>query len=174
MADPNHGPISEVASRDLPVPDADRPATEEGVVERVEAILEPLNPTERREIIEQIMFHQGPLPPAELLRQYDLVVPGLAREIADGAASEREFRHDMTRRTGNREFILNLAGLGAILIALTMMLGIVAYMVSVDAPYAGATLGAAIIVGVIVALSNYRKADNMPLPRDKPSRSEDE
>ena len=147
--------------------------SDDSAVRRVEAILEPLPMTERQHVIEQTMFHQGPLPPAELLRQYDGVVPGLAREIADGAVEERRFRHDMTRRTGTQEFILNMAGLGAMLIALMLMLAIVAYMVSSGAPYAGAGLGGAIIVGVIVALSNYRKAESTRLAQHAPS-TEDE
>jgi uncharacterized membrane protein len=141
-------------------------SSEGRAAEQVDAILEPFAPNVRQEIIEQTMFHQGPLPPAELLRQYDLVVPGLAREIADGAVEERGFRHEMTRRANKQEFILNLAGLGAMLIALTMMLAIVAYMVASGAPVAGATLGGAIIVGVIVALSNYRKAQAVSLPSE--------
>lgn len=137
---------------------------EERAVEQVEAILEPFGPRVRQEIIEQTMFHQGPLPPAELLRQYDLVVPGLAREIANGAAEERKFRHAMVRRTGTQEFALNMAGLIAMLLALLMMLAIVAYMVAEGAPEAGAALGGAIIVGVIVALSNYRKSQVTNVP----------
>jgi uncharacterized membrane protein len=73
-------------------------SSEGRAAEQVDAILEPFAPNVRQEIIEQTMFHQGPLPPAELLRQYDLVAPGLAREIADGAVEERGFRHEMTRR----------------------------------------------------------------------------
>ncbi len=131
---------------------------EDRAVEQVDAILQPFPPDVRREIIEQTMIHQGPLPPAELLRQYDMVVPGLAREIVDAAAEERRFRHEMTRRTGTQEFVLNLAGLAAMLVALVMMLGIVAYMVAQGEAKAGAALGGAIIVGVIVALANYRKS----------------
>ena len=145
---------------------------EEAAVEQVEAILEPFEPRVQREIIEQTqtMFHLGPLPPAELLRDYDRVVPGLAREIADSAAAERRFRHDMTRRTGTQEFVLNLAGLGAILIALLMMLGIVAYMVASGAPLAGSAFGGAIIVGVTVALSNYRKSQTTEMgPAERPT-----
>ena len=108
-----------------------------------------------------MLVHQGPLPPAGLLRNYDAVVPDLAREIADGAAEERRFRHAMIRRTGRQEFILNLTGLAAMLIALVMMLGIVAYMVASGEAKAGAALGGAIIVGVTVALSNYRKAQRV-------------
>jgi uncharacterized membrane protein len=136
----------------------------EETIERVEAILQPLPPVERQEVIEQVMFHQGPLPPAELLRQYDEVVPGLAREIADGASEERAFRHRMTEKTGTQEFTLNILGLAAMLIALLMMLAIVAYMVAMGQAVAGAALGGAIIVGVIVALSNYRKAEATKLP----------
>lgn len=84
----------------------------ESTVERVEAILEEVPAVSRQEVMEQFMFHHGPLPPASLLRQYEEVLPGLAREIADGAADERGFRHRMAERTGNQEFILNIAGLG--------------------------------------------------------------
>lgn len=147
----------------------DRNSSEEEAVERVEAILEPFEPDVRREIVERTMLvHQGPLPPAGLLRDYDAVVPGLAREIADGAAEERRFRHAMVRRTGTQEFILNIAGLAAMLIALVLMLGIVAYMVASGEAKAGAALGGAIIVGVTVALSNYRKAQVTRETVDKP------
>lgn len=104
------------------------------------------------------MFHQGPLPPAELLRQYDEVIPGLAGKIVDAAEDERRFRYEMTRKIGSREFFLNVAGLVAMLVALMMMLGIVAFMVASGSATAGATLGGAIIVGVIVTLSNYRRS----------------
>lgn len=153
MAEHADGGAEEGAGEDHPL------VPREETIERVEAILQPLPPVERQEVIEQVMFHQGPLPPAELLRQYDEVVPGLAREIADGAGDERRFRHRMTEKTGTQEFALNLAGLAAMLIALVMMLSIVAYMVSKDQAAAGAALGGAIIVGVIVALSNYRKTE---------------
>lgn len=155
---------------------ADRSASlteqEEAAVEQVDSILERFEPDVQREIIEQTMYHQGPLPPAVLLREYDLIIPGLAREIVDGAAEERKFRHEMVRRTGQQEFILNVAGLIAMLVALVMMLGIVAYMVASGEAVAGATLGGAIIVGVIVALSNYRKESPTSLPKTK-SDSED-
>ncbi len=70
----------------------------------------------------------------------------------------------MVRRTGTQEFALNMAGLIAMLLALLMMLAIVAYMVAEGAPEAGAALGGAIIVGVIVALSNYRKSQVTNVP----------
>lgn len=140
---------------------------EEAAIEQVDSILERFEPDVQRDIIEQTMYHQGPLPPAVLLREYDLVVPGLAREIVDGAAEERKFRHEMVRRTGQQEFILNLAGLIAMLVALVMMLAIVAYMVASGEAVAGATLGGAIIVGVIVALSNYRKGVSTSIPTKK-------
>lgn len=158
MADDPGGDEGEGTSSDQPL------VPREETVERVEAILQPLPPVERQEVIEQVMFHQGPLPPAELLRQYDEVVPGLAREIADGASDERAFRHRMTEKTGTQEFVLNILGLAAMLIALLMMLGIVAYMVAMGQAVSGAALGGAIIVGVIVALSNYRKAEVAKLP----------
>lgn len=70
----------------------------------------------------------------------------------------------MDRRTGTQEFVLELAGLIVTLLALLAMLGVVGYMVDSGAATAAAALGGAIIVGVVVALSNYRKAEPTKSP----------
>jgi uncharacterized membrane protein len=43
--------------------------------------------------VQQAVSYQAPIPPPGMLREFDDVVPGLAREIADAFNEERKHRH---------------------------------------------------------------------------------
>lgn len=144
---------------------------------RVAAALERIPDETVRETVRSVIVaqsHIGPLPPAELLAEYDAVLPGLAREIVDNSKAEQTHRHTMDSRTGNQEFALNIIGLVVILIALAMMLGVVAFMVVKGAAIPAATLGVGVIVGVVVALTNYRKSAVTPMPSQAPASPDSE
>ncbi|HUE73515.1 MAG TPA: DUF2335 domain-containing protein [Pirellulaceae bacterium] len=48
------------------------------------------------EIREAYSFH-GPMPPPQMLKEYNEALPGLAERIAVRAEKEQQFRHDITR-----------------------------------------------------------------------------
>lgn len=54
------------------------------------------------EISEVRKFH-GPLPPPEMLQQYEQVQPGLIALITERSGKEQDFRHEMNRRLQDRE-----------------------------------------------------------------------
>ena len=43
-------------------------------------------------------FYEGPMPPPAVLKAFDAVVPGLAKQIADMAVEEQKHRHKWERR----------------------------------------------------------------------------
>lgn len=45
------------------------------------------------------MLHQGPLPPAELLAEYERVLPGAAERVFTMAETEQSARHEHMRET---------------------------------------------------------------------------
>ena len=106
-----------------------------------------------RRIAQQIVSFQGPLPPPDVLRQYDDILPGAAERIIAGSEAERAHRHRQERRALSLEswsqilgmvfgFLIALAGFGA---ATTM-----AYL---QLPWPAATTGGltlAALVGVFV------------------------
>jgi len=42
--------------------------------------------------------YSGPLPPPEILAQFDKAVPGLAKRITDDAKNEQQFSHEVNRK----------------------------------------------------------------------------
>lgn len=61
-------------------------------------------------ILTAISVHRGPLPPPDLLRGYDEVLPGAAREIMDMAIREQRHRNLLEQRAGIYPFIGMFAG----------------------------------------------------------------
>jgi len=47
--------------------------------------------------IRQLIRFQGPLPPPEMLAEYESTLPGLAEKIVSRADKEQDFRHEATR-----------------------------------------------------------------------------
>lgn len=55
--------------------------------------------------------YQGPIPPPGMLREFDTVVPGLAREIADMAKEEQRHRHRWENRALWNDVFVESGGL---------------------------------------------------------------
>jgi len=56
--------------------------------------------------------YQGPLPPPEMLGQFERVVPGLGRQIVDMAAKEQSHRHSWERRALLNDLFMQFGALG--------------------------------------------------------------
>lgn len=52
---------------------------------------------EAERLVSFVQRYTGPMPPPELLRGYEVVVPGSAERIVKMAEQEQQFRHEMTR-----------------------------------------------------------------------------
>jgi len=53
--------------------------------------------------IETQKHFSGPLPPPEMLAEYEGILPGLAKQIVDRADTEQAFRHEATRYSQQTE-----------------------------------------------------------------------
>lgn len=49
------------------------------------------------QVMTSVLFHQGPLPPPDLLRGYEMEIPGAGFRILAMAEREQQHRHDMER-----------------------------------------------------------------------------
>jgi hypothetical protein len=80
-------------------------------------------PPQERLILEQVIkevavetrrttgIYQAPMPPPPMMRDFDEVVPGLAREIADAAHDERRHRHKWENKALWNDIFVEAGGL---------------------------------------------------------------
>ena len=82
----------------LPV-NPDPPSIRDLPAEAVVELIENIPTEERRELLSIIgaQYFSGPLPPPDLLRQYDEVVPGFAKTIASQFVAQGDHRREMER-----------------------------------------------------------------------------
>jgi uncharacterized membrane protein len=102
-------------------------------------------------VIEQtvMMSHRGPLPSPDDMLNYGRVLPDLPERIVARWELEQKHRHDMNEKIFNAEKGLKAWGQILAFLALLVMLAVVVFMVYMGASGAAATLGSAIIVGVV-------------------------
>ena len=96
-------------------------------------------------------YHQGPLPRAQELAAYDVAHPGTAERIVAMAEREQGHRHGLETKVVVAEAGIRSRGQWIAFVSLLAMLGVVALFMFNGHPVAGAWLGGAIIVAVVVA-----------------------
>lgn len=149
-----NGKPSDAGKETLPA----KPLVEEAF-EELKPLLRPGTEDEAEVLLESLIVresHQGPLPPARELKNYDLALPGAAERIVAMAEREQSHRHGLESTMVNAEADLKKRGQWIALAALVAMLAIVAYFGFLGQAGAGAALGSAIIVGVVVAFLGQR------------------
>jgi len=65
---------------------------------------QPLPPQSEKQVLAVASHFAGPLPPPEVLRQYEAVSPGLAMRIVEMAEQEGAHRREMENRSLQGEF----------------------------------------------------------------------
>lgn len=147
-----------------PAPRERRDQLEEEVVEG-----EVADDPDRRVVGSHRRFHSGPLPPPEVLREYNEVVPGLAREIVDQWKGETAHRHqtlDRLASTDREAMLAYYAGekRGQILATLVVMLvvGIAALAVVLHSVVIG--IGALVSAGAAAGWAVRRSTSGPPPP----------
>ena len=109
----------------------------------------------RLAVQETVTIHAGPLPPPEILREYDQALPGLADRIvsmAEGQANHRQHLDVREQRSVNRlQTVGQASGVAMVLAALVLV-----FLEKPGAPMVAITAIAA-LAGVFV-FSKYRSA----------------
>lgn len=142
-------------------------------VEKVQEVLEQdakLPPETAERVATKVMMAmwQAPLPPPEILRGYDDVVPGAAKQIVDAFAGEVANRQRIDRWS----VILQGAGMVAGVLVLFGMLGLAAYALALGHALVAAGIPTAMagVAGVFVWKTRVEKPKK---PVDRPmSRAE--
>jgi uncharacterized membrane protein len=144
-----------------------------------EALLHELEEAEREHpgfLAEALMEFSGPLPPPGMLKQYDVVVPGAAKDIHDGALQRARHVMDLERlwvegtladRRTAREQFRRSQWLAFGLAALLICFGGAAILAGHD--WAGATIITGTVVSMILALVWGKRSR---LPRGSPAEEE--
>lgn len=101
----------------------------------------------RQQIIAQ--GFSGPLPPPDMLRQYDEIAPGAAQQILSQAAEQTKHRIAMEKKVTHWDIIRSFAGL---VVGLVVALGCIVggcILVYTGHDWAGATIATASVVGLV-------------------------
>lgn len=99
------------------------------------------NPSHRRELREMFLYHfSGPLPPPEVLRQYDELIPGFSRTLLDNWRDQSEHRMGLEKAVVESNIRQARHGLYA---------GIVVSLAGLSASVALGWAGAEIAAGVV-------------------------
>ena len=122
--------MEESTERDGNSPDSNAKARESGELDKIlEATLQDTPKEKRREIVDLLhrsmeRYYSGPLPPPEMLREYEEVLPNAAERIMTMAEAEQGHRHRWEKQAlsiENRASAISIAG--GVIIALTLVAG---------------------------------------------------
>lgn len=106
-----------------------------------------------------MVFHQGPLPPAEELERLERVLPGSADRYFQIAEREQTHRHRMESTVVRREFGLRSLGQWLALAALCLVILAVCYIAQLGDTASAAAFGTATVLGVVAIFATGRRYD---------------
>lgn len=118
-----------------------------------------------------VQSYSGPLPPPDVLREYEETMSGMSDRIVTRWETEQKHRHEMDQLILNREFNLKLIGNILGIIALTLMLLVVSYLAFLGHPAEAVGLGVGTIVSVVAIFVLARRYD---IEAEKARASEEE
>lgn len=119
-------------------------------------------------------FFQGPMPPPKVMKDYDVVVPGLARQIAEMAKAEQKHRHSWENWALANNIFCQSGALITGNLLLVICIGLYAYLVThnVSAIVAAPLLAPPIFSVIKMMIGNSSKTPKISdeteaLPSDK-------
>ena len=96
----------------------------------------------------QVRHYQGPVPPPEILRELDQLVPGCAARILADAHDQTQHRIRTESRIVGHDIARSWAGLAAGLVVALSALGVALYLASTGHPEEAKTVAAVDVVGL--------------------------
>lgn len=155
MSTPSHTPEdASMNQSDDSMPEADKTELPQKVVDKLQSVPEP----ERKEIIATLEHqmsvlmstsYRGPIPPPEMLRELEVIVPGSAKEILDMSVQQSKHRRAMeehvikaqTKESGRGQLLGFIIG--------TLVILVSGALIYTDHDVAGGVLGSLDLIGLV-------------------------
>ena len=99
--------------------------------------------------LQRVKLHRGPLPDAELLAQYEDVLPGLADRIVRMAELEQGNRHALERAESQLPYRLAARGQFLAITAIVLVLAFAVFLVATGSPVTGGVVVGADLLGLV-------------------------
>jgi uncharacterized membrane protein len=129
----------------------------------VENINEPADKTDSSLLrVRREQYFVGPLPPPNILKQYDDVVPGAANRIITVFENENEHRHGLERKivkTESRDSLLGVVS--AFILCIVALIGCI-FLISSGHEVYGIILGGFGLTGLATTFIVGRNSENKP------------
>ena len=128
------------------------------IVQQLEPFVPPDRMGEAVQVVSMLIAqsHSGPLPAPRDFANYDRALPGAAERILAMAENEQTHRHGIEDNLVARELGFKVRGQLFAFIGLLVMLGAVLAMSVMGHATAGASLGGAVIIGVVALFLGQR------------------
>lgn len=97
---------------------------------------------------------QAPLPPADMLRQYDDISPGFADRIIKSSEREQDHRHGCEKSALGASISAEKRGQWMAFWIALAMIGISAYLISMGQVLAGSIFGGVTLLGLVALFQN--------------------
>lgn len=157
---------------------AEGAAAAEAAIEKLKPLLKPDKVAEARVVLARSMskFHSGPIPSAEEMEHLERVHAGAAERCFSMAEKEQDHRHYCDRAIIDREFGLRSRGQWMAIGAVLLLLLTVGYIAYLGDTKAAASLGAATLVGLVLAFTASKyietRAESGSAEANLPTRNE--
>ncbi len=127
------------------------------------------NSSLNRQVSVQLESFSGPLPPPQILSDYERIVPGSAAKILDMAVSQSEHRKSLETKVINSNVSNSKLGLWFGLVIGLVGIGAGAFLALYDKQIAGSVIGGgslASLVGVFIYGSQQRQKERILRERE--------
>jgi uncharacterized membrane protein len=123
--------------------------------------------------IQQAVQFSGPLPPPDMLKQYDQITPGLADRIVGMAEKAQTHEQDMDRlhlqseiKAQGRDDQYKLLGQIWAIVVVCMGIGLIGWLGYVNQPWLAGVIGLGSVSSIAYMFINGRKSAEKPRPPD--------
>jgi uncharacterized membrane protein len=122
------------------------------IIDRIQPYVAPGRLEEAATVVQSLMIserHSGPLPSAREFGRYDVVLPGAGDRILGMAESEQRHRQELEKKVVWSDAALKGRGQFFAIGGLVAALAVVSLFAYLKAPTQGASLGGAVILGIV-------------------------
>lgn len=132
-------------------------------------VVAPPNEGEREIYIEQSLTWSGPIPPPEIVRGYNEVIPDGGERLFKQFELEAAHRRSVQSRAQTHNLIVALSGRAAALLFALASLGVAVLALNRNYPWVAVAFGSGTIALVVAAFTGVLGQRKQPTRSEKPS-----